>query len=1073
MLRRANSKSSNRPSRGKSTSSIHTKQDYIDPEVARRQAQAAATYAFTRAYERGNAEMGRSRGDTRNKEILGQCRVADQDETDQRGRSVRRQQSVRFTGPEAVPRHRSIGRRVLQSSLEEKSATASLRPRALTNNVLVPAVYRPPSRSSSIGKASVGKGAAQRIVTALAAYDEYYTREDDIASTPSSYRRVRRSKSTRTLSSPSKAGKAPFDDIKTSNDYNDRIWNRVPWIPSQQQEAALRAPKSMSFLRGGREHMTSTVREDHDNAVQMARDRFLYQIEQQRLREQPSFLFRAKARREEKPFRQSVRSGITNTCTLAVGSANQITQPKEGSMRIKVRKASHTIRRKLKELFRRGSDQIEGVKIPDQQIEARASHGISSYDSISKSRQDEYVDIPRPDSATVSRVASRLPSLHSIPSNQQLKSRNGSLHSQRSDGSGEARVTSWTSTVENTATSRHTQAEREAQRLSIIQENGMHVSSASFARLGVSNQFSAYPMFHRPRSVQRRDGPRPGPVDGQKVYAALMKHLDKNGPTAGLEAQSIISAKKSRQVMCIPPRSTSVSSRHSSRGTGTLPTMRHVQDDPAEWNGDRQRQNETVTSILYEDDDVFSPKPTLDTGASLGSQDARNGSIVRRTVTSRNLTCVTYPVLNASEGNAFAPQQQAARNELLMKPPKPPRETRSTFFGNSSFTVNQSTNPYRRALAKAGYNPAVITGELPIGRCPNRILFAPPNVHCSDPKEAITGEPQQLDGTYTESVYSRTTSGRAPAAESSQSLALVQDDFRLASSDSVVPSNRKTYQPIGSTKRAKSSSESAVMNGSLTPEATMIDKSKETDGMVSIAYALPPMSKYFGHFREHAQITEEDTEVSQQKGSMKKQPIGVLQQAILQPVPLKPTLKHKSSASLDGFPMPPPPAPPLPPPMSMRSPLRPMQSRASLRSIDTTSTHQALSAPASIIKQVPLSTHQLLCPKSLASINCAHTPAKLVKRSGRFSNNYDPSPGIGAAVERQFGSVGSRTAYSGTENYSPAGTAQSERFGSTSAGHREMKDTEAQAMGSRVMVDIFLSSRRRRVAGSDESNAFL
>ena len=59
--------------------------------------------------------------------------------------------------------------------------------------------------------------------------------------------------------------------------------------------------------------MTPAVREDHDNAVQMARDKFLYQIEQQRLREQPSFIFRAKARRKEKPFRQSVRSGSTNS----------------------------------------------------------------------------------------------------------------------------------------------------------------------------------------------------------------------------------------------------------------------------------------------------------------------------------------------------------------------------------------------------------------------------------------------------------------------------------------------------------------------------------------------------------------------------------------------------------------------------------------------------------------------------------------------------------------------------------------------------------------------------------------
>jgi hypothetical protein len=46
-------------------------------------------------------------------------------------------------------------------------------------------------------------------------------------------------------------------------------------------------------------------------------------------------------------------------------------------------------------------------------------------------------------------------------------------------------------------------------------------------------------------------------------------------------------------------------------------------------------------------------------------------------------------------------------------------------------------------------------------------------------------------------------------------------------------------------------------------------------------------------------------------------------------------------------------------------------------------------------------------------------------------------------------------------------------YGSNDARHREGGDSDAQAIGSRVMVDMFLSSRRRKVAGSDESNAFL
>ena len=307
-----------------------------------------------------------------------------------------------------------------------------------------------------------------------------------------------------------------------------------------------------------------------------------------------------------------------------------------------------------------------------------------------------------------------------------------------------------------------------------------------------------------------------------------------------------------------------------------------------------------------------------------GLMTARSGSSIWHAVTSRGPGYVAYPLLSASEGIVLPPQQQAARNELLMKPPKPLRETRSTFFGNSSFTVNRSTSPYRRALAEADYNPAVITGELSIGPSPNRILFAPPVIHCSDPKEVVTGEPVRSDEAYTESVYSRTTSGRVPAAESSQSLAVFQDDFRFDNSGSVVLGDRRTYQPTGPTKSGKASAGPAARKGSLNPEATMIGKSKEPDRMVSIDYALPSMPKYFGHFREHAQITDEETEVSQRKGSMNKQPIGILQQNIQQSAQLKPILKHKSSTSLDGFPIPPPPPPPpLPPPVPMRSPLRP------------------------------------------------------------------------------------------------------------------------------------------------------
>lgn len=1012
--------------------------------------------------------------------ILDQRRVPSQDnEIDQRGRGLKRQQSVRFTGAEAIPRRRSISTRALQGSQEDRTAAASLRPRALTNNDPVPAAYRPPSRSSSIGKASIGKATAQSIVTALAAYDEYYTREDDIASTPSSYRRMRKSRSTRTLYSP-KATSVPHTKVKDANDYNSGIWNRVPWIPSQQHDVALRAPKSMSFLRGGRDHMTPAVRQDHDTAVQMARDKFLHQIEQQRLREQPSFLFRAKARREERPFRQSVRSGSTNSYGIPVGSANQVIQSKGVSLRTKVRRASQTIKKKFNELFRRGGDQVEETKIPDQQVEARTSRVDNSYVAVKNSKQDEFFDVPHPDDATISGVASRVPSLHTVPSSQQVKSRNGSVRSQRSDGSMKSHVTSWTSTADNIATSRHAQAEREAQRLSIIQENGSHVPSNSIARSGLSNQFSAYPTFHRPRSANSRGAPSRGPVDSQKVYSALMKRLDDNSPTVNLDAQRVISGERYGRARRIPLRSTSVGSRHSSRESRTPVTIRHVKEEAAEWTRDGQMHDETLTPLPQENDDVFSPKPAFDTNITIPYHDDHNGSSIQRTVTSRMSSYVAYPPLNSGEGIVLPPQLLAARNERLMKPQKALCETRSTFFGNSSFTAPRSISPYRRALAEADYNPAVTTGEAPVGSGPTRILFSAPIIHCSDPKELANGAAKS-DEAYSESVYSRTTSGRNPAAESSQSLALVEDDYRFGMAGSALQIDHKTYRPTGLNESRKSPSGSGEWQGRETLEASAVEQSKEGDGLLRINYALPSMPKSFCHFREHAQITEEETEVAQRKVSMPKQSIGILQQRTPQTTQLKPILKHKSSLSLDSFPLPqlpPPPAPPLPPPpppppVPMRSPLRPTQSRTSLRSIDQTILQQTLSAPSSANKHSSVTNHPLLHPNSLTNISRADTPTKLIKRNRRPSNDCDPSRGIIAAVEKQFGSAGSRTPCSGAENYSPAEAARNEHYGSNSAGHREIGGSDAQAMGSRVMVDMFLSSRRRKVAGSDESNAFL
>ena len=182
MLRRNNS---NRLGRRKSTSSAHSKHEFVDPDIARQHAHTAATLAFARAKERHSADMG-NRGESFSRSNTNSSQH-DQQHSSQAGQAatnlIRRQHSVRFAGPNAVQRRQSVSTRAVHNP---GPSLAFIMPVVMTTNAPVPAAYRPPSRSSSIGKASTGKATADSYVTSLAAYNEFYTQEDDATSTPSS-----------------------------------------------------------------------------------------------------------------------------------------------------------------------------------------------------------------------------------------------------------------------------------------------------------------------------------------------------------------------------------------------------------------------------------------------------------------------------------------------------------------------------------------------------------------------------------------------------------------------------------------------------------------------------------------------------------------------------------------------------------------------------------------------------------------------------------------------------------------------------------------------------------------------
>ncbi|CZR63762.1 uncharacterized protein PAC_13659 [Phialocephala subalpina] len=555
MLRRERS---NRFSHRKSTSSIQSTHESINPEVARQQAQTAAMLAFTRAQQRSSADSGHNGGalsrsntinhpsSSNNNNIQSQPQQTGTQDT---GRVVRRQQSVRFVGVNGLERRESLATRASQApiqphTIQTQLSSATLKPIAMTTSAPVPAIYRPPSRSSSIGKASIGKGSISKAAETLVAanvFKEYYTQEDGVASTPSSYRRIHRSRS---MFSPGKApsiyytngspeGSPSRRQSFSSPPQNANKYTDTP-PATEPPKAALRAPKSMSFLRSRRTrsagqrqardrflHAIESSYEKNDITVQQARDRFFHETEQQRLRRQPSFLFKSRAKRQEKPFRKSVRSSSSGGYGMPASSPSS-SEGKSSSLKAAARKASEKVKYKFRRVFGRSKE--EPMEIPNQQVEAPKTH-VRKYNGDSTSMQqsfenfsETFTNIPHPDSSSLSRVASRIPSIHTATSNQQLQSHAGSVKSFKSDQSDDKSRVSSLNTIQHVP---KTPVIHGHHRLSVINEVGTHKPSSSVYRKKYQymNQCSAYPRLQIPEESNIPPPPPPAALIDHPMFA--------------------------------------------------------------------------------------------------------------------------------------------------------------------------------------------------------------------------------------------------------------------------------------------------------------------------------------------------------------------------------------------------------------------------------------------------------------------------------------------------------------------------------------------------------------------------
>ncbi|KAM7209626.1 hypothetical protein V8F20_000029 [Naviculisporaceae sp. PSN 640] len=544
MLRRNSSKSKPDLSRRKSTTSVHgVHLEHIDPAVAQRDAQAAACQAFSRAQAKAQEQLDMplfpptpaSSPRRRNVHVdNGSDGLDGGTPTGHRIDSpgeLRRRQSVRYMGP--------CSSRGMESHGAETNSTRSPNGPQQLKVVNVPQREPPPVPLP---------GMASDYLVALAAEEEYYTPEDNIASAPSSYRRLRKSRSMFTTDAAVGTGGSLAAHLKSVNRVGTRgsrtalassahrlaFSDNDGYLPSLDVPQ-LRAPKSMSFLRTrGRRSGSVTTQGTKNGDVQTTpaigqRRQRLRETSQEhpRLVSKSSF-FSSRSRHTEVVLRKSLRSDSSTGDPEAI-SNQPVTAPvysdKEDRFRVKARKVSRSLKAKLKNIFGLGKSEEEPPPFPPQHITAQRTHVNEAFLSPVSSNldQDFKTEVGW---SSVHRVPSGVPSIQVVPPNLVHSSR-VSLESLRSGVhdrkvSDDKSLTSWACSGPSTLTSQQQQEWREweRQRLSIINENVAHVPNVSFQRKALGTH-----ILHNGIAPPGNPVP-PGPiVDSQRVYSALMKRV--------------------------------------------------------------------------------------------------------------------------------------------------------------------------------------------------------------------------------------------------------------------------------------------------------------------------------------------------------------------------------------------------------------------------------------------------------------------------------------------------------------------------------------------------------------------
>ena len=776
------------PQRAKSMSSVKQGAAILSetivkkPEKVHQDAYTAANLAYDRAYPN---EIVRNRTKRDSREDATNSKL-----------EISRRQSIRFVGPNAVS----------------------------TKGVRI--TCREMSNHARNHKFTRGYSTTRLDDTHTATLPEVFD-ENYVASEPSSYRKLRKTKSMFASSG--------IPDAISSHvtPRSGRHFQRHSCQISGDSSGPYRVPdpqlkRSFSFVRGVTDRISNGNRQyqTHDAAIQLARDTYLRQLEEQRLKKQPSKFGLGKRHRSQKPFRKSVRTGSTNSCGTIISSSPSTIESKDAKGLVpRAEVLSHAWREKFKRIFKRASN--DGVTIPVQHYEARQPH----YGDQFLSHNSEHVISPSlsPSPELLHQVepSSSLCRAHEYSPSNRLNNTQ-SVNSTIGDISNKSRVTSWTNSTAANTISMPQSVDRK--RLSIIDEDGGPHQSLSVVQT-CQDVRDGYANFRQP--INPRDA---GILEPKRIFSALQKQIDENKRKAATDDSGIDNEIDSEQQEYLQPGSWPTRSAHPQSNVRHARTISSI----------NQQYYDLNPSMV--DVPKFTTKPQVNDSHPQGP----------------NESSFSKNEQDCEEQEILAPQQIAMMNESRFSAATGPlRETRSAFFPPQLRIERDNTSPFRRAMYSNNNENSVEPIQL------------------ANQRAMTSRQPRNGSVAGSESVYSQSSSGRTTEQHGSP-VSLTRSESSGGGGTAIIITNRPSPHSSSAKSFFPQRSSSARSSGEWKDFMASEVACLENIGRSRDQAFDKDRDKIKCHQRETCQLHGDDVKVGtlQAPTFVPKQPLGLIQSNI-------------------------------------------------------------------------------------------------------------------------------------------------------------------------------------------------